>query len=111
MSKVSQYGDISNVKTLEDLITFAARAIDDLVTTINGKLDFQNNINCQLANVSFTAVNGEVAISHNLKRVPTGFLVYSVSTATVPQTGVTPWTSSAVYLRCQTTGNASVIIF
>lgn len=46
------------------------------------------------------AANVDFPVIHNLKRVPVAYDVKGMSGAAIVYTGVTPWTNTKIYLRC-----------
>ena len=110
MSKVTASTDFDRVKP-EDLPKFLSLFGEQVVQVLNNGLDFQSNFNCALISVTFSAANTDTAVSHGLGRVPTGYLIYSRSTAMDVYDGVTAWTSDTLYLRTSTTGTIGVIVF
>lgn len=84
---------------------------DNVVETINGNLDFSTNFNGKLMSVTFSSANSDVAVSHGLGRVPSGYLVYSRSASMVVYNGSSPSTSSVIYLKASATGTVGLFIF
>jgi len=89
------------------------RLIDQLMEILNGGAKFSDNFNCQLVTVTTDAIpDTEGAVSHTLKRVPTGYLVYGRDKSGVIYDGSTAWTTTAIYLRSNVASvTANIIIF
>lgn len=110
MSTISQYSDVSNLKDLTSLLTFLSRALGDIASTVNGKLDFPSNFACQIVSVQFTAANTDVVVSHDLKRVPAGYIPIKSSVASPILAGRADWTSSKLFLTSASTGSAEILL-
>ena len=94
-----------------DMVRFLTIFMNNVVNTVNGDLDFQTNFNCKLVDVSFTAINQDIAVNHGLGRVPSGRIIYAQSANGLIIDGLTQNTSSILYLRCSALGKASLIVF
>lgn len=110
MSKVTASTDFDRIDE-ESLKKFLALLAEQLVTVLNGNIDFQTNFNCKMLSVTFGAANSDAAVSHGLGRVPTGVLEYSKSAAMIIYNGSVPNNQSVLYLRSSAVGTASVIVF
>ncbi len=95
----------------KDLDKFLSLFGADVTGTVNGKLDFQTNMNVKLVNVTFSSINTDTAVTHKLGRVPVGYLIYSSTCTTVIFNGITPNTATTLYLQCAMLGSASMIVF
>lgn len=84
---------------------------DDLVRTINGKLDFQTNFNAKAVSAVFTAASTDTAVVHGLGRVPIGYLKTSQSVAMSVFNGTTRWTATTIYLQSSVAGTAGLLIY
>lgn len=82
MAKLQLNNDLSNVRTLEDLIRFASIAIKDIYDLVNGNIEFDSNIRSKKITVDFIAANAEQAVRHNLARVPQGYIQTKANAAT-----------------------------
>jgi hypothetical protein len=110
MSKVTISSDIDRVSP-EDLPRYTAIALDAIIGTINGNLDFQTNFNAKTSSVIFSAANTDTAVIHGLGRVPIGYIVYGTTAAMSIYDGATPSTSQLLYLRASATGTARILIY
>ncbi len=111
MSKITASPDIDNVKQPEQ-IKFIDIFLQDVVDTVNGKLDFASNLNAKEITVNFTVANTDVSTSHSLGRVPTRYLVTSATTAlSAVYNGTIANTSSTITLRSSAIGIATLLIY
>lgn len=110
MSVVTQSPDVSQLSPT-DLPRFLALILKNIVKVVNGNLDFQTNFNCVLVNITFSAVDTDTQVTHNLGRIPVGRIVYAQSMKNVVYDGSKKSTPSSMFLRCSSTGTASLIVF
>lgn len=62
--------------------------------------------------VTFATANAEVQITHKLGYIPSGFISVRPSVAmSVYESGDTPWTTTAIYLKSNAVGNSSIFVF
>lgn len=85
----------------------------ELSNAVNGGLKFSDNFDAQTVTVADTGVaNTEFTVSHNLKRIPTGFIVTSAVGTGVIYNGASAWTTTAIYLKSTTANNnIKVLVF
>lgn len=109
MGKLPNVPDIINLTELKDVVRFLSQFMKGVQELIGGNLNFNDNFRGQIIDVSFT--NGiELKIPHNLKFIPSGYLVTKTSTPMSVSVGTTQWTNSDIYLRSNATGTATVLI-
>lgn len=83
----------------------------DVVSTVNGNLDFLKNFKCRVVQVNFSAANVQQAITHGLGFVPIGCVQIKQSTAGHVIEGDTPWTKGVIYVKRNTVGACTLLIF
>lgn len=103
--------DLSNLGTSDDFNRYGSQSIKQIIDVINGKLNFQDNIESQIVSVSFGTANQDVSASHSLRRVPTGFIPVGLSAAMIVYNGSTSNTDGIIYLRSSAVGTAQVLVF
>ena len=80
----------------------------ELSSLLNGGIKFEDNFNAQIIDVSDSGtINTEFSVSHDLKRVPSGFLVFNINKAGVVYDSGTAWTTAALFLKCSA-ANATI---
>lgn len=89
----------NNVSNLTELARLFSILVGELKTILNGGLFFSDNFNAKTVTVSFTAANSDTRIEHNLGRVPSGYLVTSLSAATIIYSGAQSTTEQYIFLR------------
>jgi len=83
--------DISNLKSLEDLIRFLQPFIIQTIQAVNHGLTFADNMASSMVNVTFPATaNQNLVVTHNLPVTPTGYLVIRRSAAGTIYDGISP---------------------
>lgn len=84
----------------------------ELATLLNGNLGFVENFNCaQVVTADTGTANTEFTVAHNLKRIPTGYLVISIDKAGVVYKSGAAWTAANIYLKCNVANtNVTVIV-
>lgn len=110
MSKPTQSTDFDRIKP-EDVPKYLAKYAEEISRILTNGVDFQTNFNGKLLSITFSAANSDTALTHNLGRVPTGYLVYSKSAALIVYDGSLGSSESVIYLRASAPGTAGVIVF
>lgn len=67
------------------------------------------NDNLDIASISFTSSgtpDAENTVTHDLGKVPEGFIVYDIDKGATVYRGPTSWTKTNIYLRCNTATTA-----
>jgi hypothetical protein len=111
MSSLTTSADFANLKGFDDLkrwITIWAR---DVESQINGNLDFTSNIRCKIIDYTFVSPNTEYGIAHNLRKVPTGYILVNTDLATVLYNGGSTNTDSLIYLKCSVVTTCKILVF
>lgn len=110
MSSITASSDIDRVKP-EDLPRWTALCLENIISTINGKLDFQSNFNQKTVSVNFSAADTDTAVSHGLGRVITGYILVGSSAALSIYDGTSGSTDQVLYLRASATGSARILVY
>jgi hypothetical protein len=82
---------------------------------VNGGISFGNgssfdNISGIWSTVTFAVANADQTITHNLGRIPVGYIVMTKNQAGDVYTGSVAATSTQITLRCTTTATVSLFI-
>jgi hypothetical protein len=107
--KVTQ--DLSAVSSWEDLRRFVAQTISDIVTTLNGRVDLVDNCETHVEAVTFGLAGQEVAISHKLGRIPSGYVVVRKSNHVDIYDGTKENTSRILFVRADAVATVTLLIF
>lgn len=89
--------------------------LDDFATKLreilNGGLLFADNHDVQIKTITTNGVAGvEGAVSHVLKKIPTGYIVCSLDKAAIIYNGSTAWTTTNIYLKSNVVTTTAVIM-
>lgn len=109
MSKITAATELDRVKA-EELPRHLAIFASAVTETVNGKLDFQTNFNCQVLSVAFSAASTDTIVAHNLGRVPQGYISLGTTVTMNVYDGAIGWTTSAISLRSTAIGTARLIL-
>jgi len=97
----------------KDLIRSLNDLLINLSALLDGGLQFADNMNVELVTFNSSGTpDAENAVAHNLKRVPTGYIVYGLDKAAIVYSGGSAWTSTAIYLKVNVaTVAAEILVF
>lgn len=99
------------METLGDLRRFVSQSLQELLSAVNGRLEFQKNVQASGPfTVTFSSANTDVKVPHLLGKLPEGFLVIQTSAAMSVYVGAGTWTVEAIYLKSNATGTAQVYV-
>ncbi len=110
MSNITASTDMTQCRP-EELAKFLDLFCQDVVNTVNGKLDFATNLNTKLISITFGAANTNTAVAHGLGRVPSGYIVTSASAATSVYTGSVPTSTSLLNLMASAAATVGLLVF
>lgn len=110
MPIVKTKADLGNLKSLEDIIRYVAIFAKDIVQTVNGRLEFDQNMKSDTVDVTFDSANTEVEISHDLGKVPSGYLVAKASAACAIYDGDRRNTATKIYLKSSDVSTVRIIV-
>ena len=109
MSSITASTDISQV-TPQLLPKFVDLFFQDVISVVNGGLDFSTNFNCKLISVVFSAANTNVVTPHGLGRTPTGYIIMNASAATSVYNG-TGTNTTQIGLKASSPATVGLIVF
>lgn len=114
MGRVKGVPSISEVPTWQELRRYASIAIDRIMGQLNGGLSFGENITASGPSVVTFSGSGNVQmVSHNLGRVPQGFIVVNLDAGiTVYQASGAgnAWQSDKIFLTASGAGTATLYV-
>lgn len=97
-------------KMLRKLYEQLARVLNGLVSFGNGVT--RDNIDGEWATVLDTGPNNtDFTITHNMLRIPIGFILMNQSKGGIIYQGSVPWTTTTITLKCDLVDNNSILIF
>lgn len=103
---------VSNSTTVSQLSQFVSNALGKIQSTLNGNVDLLDNGANDHVTFNFTKINVDVGVSHNLGRVPRGYMQTGSSNHVLSlQNGKTANTTETIYLQAGSTGTVNVLVF
>lgn len=95
------------------LFTALSSQFQKISDAINGGLRFGDNNNVALISYTSSASAGtEDELTHNLKRVPVGYILVRADKAVALYDGATAWTTTLLYLKANASSAAvTVMVF
>lgn len=109
MSTLVPQFDLTKVKDPDQFMRFASIVTGQIVSTVNGGLDF-SNLNTQQVDVTFPAsANSNLAITHGLGKTGVNYIVTSIDAACSIYRG-TGDTVEQVFLKCDHAGVKATLI-
>jgi hypothetical protein len=93
---------LQKVATLEDLRRFSGAALDAILTQLNGKIDFGDNIRADGPVELELTASTPTRVFHNLGRAPIGYLIVEQSAhgSVIHPTGSEfEWTSQQIFIQ------------
>ncbi len=108
--KVSQI-DTSNLKTYEEFSRFGARIFDEIQTILNSGITFSDNFKAAFTSATFSSIDSEVAVSHGLSKIPTGYIIIGSTAALSVYDSGTANTDTNLYLKSNAVGTARLLVF
>jgi hypothetical protein len=111
MPKISSFSDLRKFKTPDDFHKEASPVIKETVDVVNGKLEFDQNLNTQTVSVVFKTANSDVAVSHNLKKTGVNYLTANKSVNCTIFNGTRPANKNTIYLQCNVPATVTLVLF
>jgi len=102
--------DLGKIKDVNEFMRYCSKFCNNLFGLINGKLEFDSNLLSQTVEVTFTAINTDTKVSHNLNRTGLGYIVKSKAAACDIYTGTTEATNKAIYLKSTVATTVTLIL-
>lgn len=110
MSKVTASTDFDRVPE-EDVPRYVSIFCEQVSNILNRNVSFQDNLNGVLVSCSFGSANTDGNFTHNLQRVPTGYINCGSSVAMIVYTGSVAATTGTITLSSSAIGTALVFVF
>lgn len=111
MAKVSSLQKVSNIDQWMDARRFVQNTTDDITSIINGKLLLADNVNVVFVQVAFGSANKTYKVTHNLSRIPVGYLLVKSPIAAQIFDGNNRNDSTVLYLQCSQATTVTVMVF
>jgi hypothetical protein len=111
MSNISASTDFSHLKDEAELKKYLDMFGQNVVSVVNGKLDFQTNFNAKLISITFTAALSDTQVLHGLGRSPSGYIVTGLSAQMIVSDGTVANTTSVLTLQSSAAGTAKLLVY
>lgn len=110
MSKVQLYSGLDDIKA-EEFQSAASQLLSDIVSRVNGQLEFDKNILSQTVEVVFTATNTEQAVKHNLNKLIYNYIPVSKLAACDIYDGGSGPNNNTIYLKSTVATTVTLVLF
>ena len=110
MSRVKTYAQLDDVAD-DDFKSLSAQAISEIVSTVNGQLEFDKNLLSQTVEVVFSAINTEKQVDHNLGKLVYKYFVVKKLAACDVYSGTTAPTNNSIYLKSTVATTVTLVLF
>lgn len=100
MPKINIGFDLSNINDQEKFANYCGQIVDNLLSVINGKLEFDSNLATQTLKVTFVAANSDVVITHKLNKTGVNFDLINKPVSCDVYHGSNQDTNSSIVLKC-----------
>ena len=99
---------IQSVRSWEDLRRFTSQGFQNLYQMMNGNVGFQDNVNCQIKEVTLTTAS--TPINHTLNKVAIGYLVIYQDANSTIYVSNSSWDNNTIWLAASATVTAKIAI-
>lgn len=110
MSKLKYQPDLSNIKTLEDVVKFYSQAINQVHDILDGRVELDTNIDSQTVTYFFAQANTSYMITHKLNRLGLKFIVADKSISCDVTHDATRDNISQICLSCTQATTLTIIL-
>lgn len=111
MPKVTNSTDLTKITDAPTFMRFASALLNSIVSTINGGLQFDQNLQTQSVSVSFGVANTDVSVNHGLNKTGVKYIVTSSNAGCGVYTGVSSATTSTIFLRATAPATVSLELY
>jgi hypothetical protein len=109
MGNITPQYDLTKIRDPEEFVRFAGDVVSQILTAINGNLEF-NNLKTQIVSATFSTANVNTPISHGLNKTGVNYIVASLSAAASIYRG-TGDTTKTIVLKASAPCSAVLILF
>lgn len=110
MSKIAPQYDLTKITDPQSFMRFCAIVVGQVITGINGGLDFTNLIT-QTVTVQFTAANKDFKVTHALDKTGVNYIPVNCSAGCSIYNGAGSATASYFYLRSTAAATVTLLLF
>ncbi len=109
--KITNFKSVQNVTVLADLVKYTDIDLNLFLSTINGGVDLVDNCNTALVSVNFLKANTQYPFTHNLGRVPQGYLSAGMNVSCSVFNGLNPANITQIFLQSSAISSGKVLVF
>ena len=106
--------DQSKLRPIDrDLFRMLDSVMTNLFTLFARGITIEDNMAWDVLDITTHATpNTEIAVTHTLDKIPTGYFVAGMDQAAIVYNGTTAWTKTTIYVRCTVSSvNVKLIVF
>jgi hypothetical protein len=109
--KITNYKSLKNITDLPSIIQYTAIDLDLMISVTNGNVDLVDNCNTQLLPVTFYRANTTYAFTHNLGRIPQGYVNAGINANATIFNGSGNNNIQNIYLQASNICSGKVLVF
>jgi hypothetical protein len=94
-----------------DFVSNLSKILADISNILNGKVSLSDNGDNAILSVTFASAGVELGVTHNLNRIPLGYILVSTPTPIQIYDGVSKNTIQSIYLRATVATTVTVLVF
>lgn len=102
--------DIGSVSDPKEFQRYCSKFASNVFNVLNGKLEFDVNMLTQTVEVTFSAINTDTKIPHNLNKTGLRYFVIKKSAACDVYDGATAATNQAIYLKATVATTVTIVL-
>lgn len=107
--KITASTEIANIKDPDDAKRYTSQALTNIAEALNGNIS-TDNLRCAVKDVTFTGVNSEAQILHNLNVIPIGYIKLSQTAAISVTNSDRGSTDKYIWVRGSAVGTVKLLI-
>jgi len=108
--KITNFQSIQNVTDLPSLVRYTNMDLNQILAVINGNIDLVDNCSTYVIPVSFAKADFTYAFTHNLGRIPQGYIQISKSGNMAIFDGTTPNSTQQIFLQSSMAGSSGKVL-
>ena len=111
MGKLKYQPDLSNIKTLDDLVRYTSQAMNQVYDILQSGVEFDVNIASQTLSATFPQANTEFMVTHKLGKTGLRFLVVDKSVSCDVYHNASRDNKTQISLKCTQATTVTLILF
>jgi len=111
MGQIPSMVDLTTITDTDEFMRGGSRAIEAIVDTVNGNLEFEKNIKSQIITLTFSTANADQGVMHRLNKTGVMWAIVTKYSACDIWLGTTPATTNTIYLQCTNPVQVTLLLF